>query len=70
MKKVDGVTASKEILSFYPDAKIIIITTYNNSYIKKEVLAAGVYKYILKENLSGLLEMLEEKNSINDSIKV
>ncbi|MEO8211441.1 MAG: response regulator transcription factor [bacterium] len=57
MKKVDGITASKAILRLYPDAKIIIITNHKSAGIIKELISAGVRKYVLKENIVSLLDM-------------
>ncbi|MBK8983617.1 MAG: response regulator [Ignavibacteria bacterium] len=59
MKKVDGITASKEILKLYPEAKIIIITNHKSASIKRELISAGVQKYVLKENMHSLLDMFD-----------
>ncbi|MEO6695899.1 MAG: response regulator [Ignavibacteria bacterium] len=64
MKKVDGITATKEILRSYPGAKIIMITNHDNSHIKKEALSSGVYKFVLKEDVLCLLDMFE--NNFNN----
>jgi len=60
MKKVDGITASKEILKLYPQAKIVIITSHNDPQIKQDVMSLGVYKFIWKEDILCLLDMFEK----------
>jgi DNA-binding NarL/FixJ family response regulator len=59
MNEVDGITASKDILSSYPDAKILIVTNFDNDEFRKEAKSAGVYDYVLKENLLDIFEILE-----------
>ncbi|MDQ3021725.1 MAG: response regulator [Bacteroidota bacterium] len=63
MKRVDGITASKQILKAYPDARIIILTNYDNAEIKKEAMSAGVYEYVIKENVLDILEILENNST-------
>jgi two-component system, NarL family, response regulator DegU len=59
MKKLDGITASKELLSSFPDAKIIIVTNHDNKEYKKDAKSAGVREYILKENLSDIFDIIK-----------
>ena len=51
MPDVDGIEATKQILSFAPDAKVIALTTYGGDQEIHRALAAGVRGYILKETL-------------------
>jgi DNA-binding NarL/FixJ family response regulator len=51
MPDVDGIEATKRILSDSPDAKVIALTTYGGDQEIYRALAAGVHGYILKETL-------------------
>lgn len=49
MPDVDGIEATKRILSVSPDAKVIALTTYGGDQEIYRALAAGVRGYLLKE---------------------
>jgi DNA-binding NarL/FixJ family response regulator len=51
MPDLDGIEATKRILSVVPDAKVIALTTYGGDQEIYRALAAGVRGYILKETL-------------------
>ncbi|MBI4430061.1 MAG: response regulator transcription factor [Ignavibacteriales bacterium] len=52
MEPVGGLEASRVILAAHPDAKIIILTNYDDAGYRKAAREAGVHKYILKEQLN------------------
>lgn len=58
MKKIDGITASEKILDEFPEAKIIIITNYDSLELRKKAKSAGVFDYVLKENILDILEII------------
>lgn len=60
MKNMDGITASKKILSSFPGAKIIIITNYDHPELKRMAESIGVHSYVLKENMTDILDILEK----------
>lgn len=62
MKNLDGITASKKIMSTFPDAKIIIVTNHDNKEFKKDAKSAGVREYVLKENLSDIFEIIKSES--------
>ncbi len=51
MPKCNGLIASKNILKINPEAKIIIITNYNEADLRETVQNIGVKEYVLKDNL-------------------
>ena len=51
MPNLNGIEATREILNFKPDTKIIILSMYTDKHIVKESLEAGALGYILKSNL-------------------
>jgi CheY-like chemotaxis protein len=52
MKGMDGITAIQELKAKDPDAKIIIVTDYNDLPLRQYTEKFGVEAYILKENLA------------------
>lgn len=58
MKEKDGFTATREIVEAHPDAKILILTKYGTDRMREEAQKAGASKYVLKENLLAIREML------------
>jgi DNA-binding NarL/FixJ family response regulator len=60
MKNTDGITATKLIKDQYPDAKIIIVTDFDEADLRESALQAGACGYVLKENLLELRRLLED----------
>jgi DNA-binding NarL/FixJ family response regulator len=48
---MDGIQATREIIAKKPQAKILILSMYNNPSFLQKALEAGVSGYILKESL-------------------
>jgi len=83
MPKLDGLSAQKEIISFLPNVKTIILTAYDSFDFARTALRLGVFDYILKpvqpnvltkvitEALSNLLinqTTINENGNINESL--
>lgn len=58
MKNVDGITATKQITSAYPQARIMIVTDYNDDELRRAAQEAGASHFVFKENLLDILEIL------------
>jgi CheY-like chemotaxis protein len=58
MKRLDGISATKQILNYYPNAKVIIVTDYDDNELRKQAESAGAYNYVLKEDLQSLFEII------------
>jgi CheY-like chemotaxis protein len=58
MKKMDGLKAAKKILSNYPEAKIIIVTSYDSNALRKEAKNAGVVDFIVKDELDKIFKII------------
>jgi DNA-binding NarL/FixJ family response regulator len=58
MEPVDGLAAARAILGTHPEAKIIILTNYDEARYRAATNEIGTKAYILKENLSDLLLVL------------
>lgn len=59
MRNVSGLEASKKVLVDYPDAKILLITTFKDDEYIHEALNIGCKGYLLKDNLSGIIPAIE-----------
>ncbi len=51
MKHTDGLTATRQIKAEFADAKIIVVTNYNDAKVQEAAMNAGAIGYVLKENL-------------------
>lgn len=60
MKILNGISASKKLLNSFPEAKIIIVTNYNNKEYRKDAKSAGVKDYILKENITDIFRIINQ----------
>jgi NarL family two-component system response regulator LiaR len=57
MKGMDGIKATQEIKSAYPDARIIILTMFDDDRLRGAAAQAGAERYVLKDNLADLQEI-------------
>lgn len=51
MKWMDGISVTRQIKVAYPEARIIIVTSYNDPELRAAAQDAGACGYVLKENL-------------------
>lgn len=58
MKGVDGLTAMRRLLSRWPQAQIVIVTSYDDDLLREEARQAGACGYVLKENLLEVRRLL------------
>jgi CheY-like chemotaxis protein len=54
MPRLDGLAATKQILSHHPAARIVILTDYNDDGFRSAARVAGACAYALKNNLTEL----------------
>lgn len=47
----DGLAATREIRAEFPDARILIVTSYDKAQLRESARQAGAFGYLLKENL-------------------
>lgn len=62
MKTMDGIEATKKIVSSRPDAKVIIISQFNDTSTIDAAMSAGAVQFVSKENLYKVIEVI---NNIN-----
>lgn len=58
MGQLNGLEATRRIVAAYRDARIIIVTNYNDAELRATAQAVGACGYILKDDLSALKQML------------
>jgi NarL family two-component system response regulator LiaR len=59
MKPLDGISATREIKTAFPDAQIMIVTEYDDPDWREEARHAGACAYVLKENLADVRRTLQ-----------
>lgn len=60
MTPVDGLTATREILGRYPEAKIIVVTQLQDARTRARGKAMGVWAFVGKDDLMSLRSLLRE----------
>jgi len=59
MPALDGISATQEIKSVFPEAQIVIVTEYDDPNWREEARQAGACAYVLKENLPDVRLILQ-----------
>jgi two-component system response regulator DegU len=59
LNEVDGIQATKQIRAADPEARILIVTDYDDEELHKASIQAGACGYVLKDNLLDLVRLLE-----------
>lgn len=59
MKTTDGITAIREIIAEFPEAKICMVTAFDSDELRDEALAAGAEGFVLKDDLFELEAVLK-----------
>jgi CheY-like chemotaxis protein len=59
MKGMDGIMATRKIRERFPDAKIIMVTQYDDATTQVAARQAGACGYLLKENLPDVRRLLQ-----------
>jgi DNA-binding NarL/FixJ family response regulator len=60
MPRLDGISATRQILTEYPDMRIVGLSTHCSGVVVKAMLAAGASAYVLKDDLfPDLIEAVE-----------
>ncbi len=58
MKPVDGLRATAQIKARFPEARIIIVSQYDEAELRRAAREAGASGYLLKEDLAELPALL------------
>ena len=63
MKDVDGINATRQIMTTFPEARIVIVSNYDSEELREAASAAGACGYVVKENLIELRRLLGAEKS-------
>ena|SRR6266853_3976286 len=58
MKEMDGLTATRQIKSAFPQARIVMVTQHDSPSLRAEADSAGVVGYIAKSDLVRVRELM------------
>lgn len=65
---LNGLAATRQITAAWPQAKIMIVTDYDDDELREAARHAGACEYVIKENLLGLRRILLQLNQPTGSI--
>ncbi len=65
MEKMDGFQATEEIISKYPDAKIVMVTQYDEPRWRKRAIEVGACEFVLKEKLFDIERILNTLTNLD-----
>ena len=58
MKEVNGLVATRNIIASFPEAKILMVTSFDEADLRQAAQQAGACGYVQKDNLLELREFL------------
>jgi CheY-like chemotaxis protein len=63
MQRMDGLAATRMLRRANPDAKIVVVTDYDDDDVRRAASEAGASGYILKQNLTELAQLVRSVTS-------
>ena len=60
MSQVNGLEATRRLRAAHDDARVLIVTSYDDTRLREAARQAGARGYVLKENLHQLQELLAD----------
>jgi CheY-like chemotaxis protein len=60
MPGMDGITATRMIRKSFPEARIVIVTNYDDLMLRKDAQDAGAMGFVTKDDLSVLQTMVSQ----------
>jgi two-component system chemotaxis response regulator CheY len=58
LQTMDGLTATRQIRSSYPDARIVMVSQWDDAALRNEASSAGADNYVAKSDLLPLRRIL------------
>jgi CheY-like chemotaxis protein len=65
MKEMDGLEATRRIIARFPQARIVIVTDYDDRELREAAREAGACQYINKRRLFDLRLLLSPQSNLN-----
>ena len=61
MPRLDGIAATRQIIAAFAEARIMIVTDYDDANLRQAAQQAGAREYVLKEDLLALRHILQRQ---------
>lgn len=65
LKTVDGLAATRQIMTAFPEARIIVVTSFDDNRLRAAAKNAGACGYVNKDNLLELRQILIQVQGTN-----
>jgi DNA-binding NarL/FixJ family response regulator len=62
MKQMNGIAATRALKALYPEARIAILTGYDDAELREAAQRAGACGYVLKDNLAEVRQILADQS--------
>lgn len=59
MQGTDGITATRDLMQVFPEARVVIVSKYDDEQLRAAARSVGACGYVCKENLLLLRTLLE-----------
>ncbi len=61
MKELGGLAATRNIIAYFPDAKILIVTNYDEKDLRQAATQAGAIGFVPKDDLVAVRSFLQSR---------
>ncbi|HYW73031.1 MAG TPA: response regulator transcription factor [Pyrinomonadaceae bacterium] len=58
LPEIDGISATRQIVAAYPEARVMIVTNYDDAYLREAARLAGACEYVFKKDLIEIRRIL------------
>jgi CheY-like chemotaxis protein len=58
LPEVDGISATQQIVAAHPEARVMIVTNYDDAGLRETARSAGACEYVVKEDLIEIRRIL------------
>lgn len=58
MSRMDGITATRKIITAFHAAKVVIVSKHDDEQLRESAREAGACGYFVKDNLMAIRELL------------
>src|SRR5687767_7643205 len=58
LPELDGITATRQIVAAHPEARVMIVTNYDDAGLRETARSAGACEYVIKEDLIEIRRIL------------
>jgi two-component system response regulator DegU len=62
MKRMNGLTATRRIVEAHPEARVLMVTQYDDAELRRAAIEAGARGFVLKDDLLSLHSFLKKIN--------